>query len=165
MMLMKWMLGFAAAMITLPATAAEMYKWLDAEGKVHYSDQQPPADARKQETLRAAARTAARVPAPAGGSDAAPGTSPAPKTTAEQEMEFRKRRVEAAEAEAKKQKETQAAADKQRNCTQSKARVAALEKGGRITRLDAAGEQVFLNDAEIGQALTEARRTAESWCN
>ena len=30
-------------------TQAETYKWIDADGKVHYSDQPPPPDARKSE--------------------------------------------------------------------------------------------------------------------
>lgn len=163
---MKWTLGLAVLMLALPVHA-ELYKWVDADGKVHYSDRQPPAAAKKQETLRttAARPLVAPSPAPAGTPEAEKAPAAGPKTIAEQEMEFRKRRLEAAEAEAKKQKEAQAAADKQRNCTQSKARVAALQKGGRVTRLDAAGEQVFLDDAEIGQALVEARKTADSWCN
>lgn len=36
---------FAASM----AHAAELYRWVDADGKVHYTDQQPPASAKKVE--------------------------------------------------------------------------------------------------------------------
>jgi 23S rRNA pseudoU1915 N3-methylase RlmH len=79
-------------------------------------------------------------------------------------MEFRKRRVEAAEAEVKRQKEAQAAADKQRHCTNAKNNLAALERGGRVTRTDASGEQVFLSDAEMAAELPNARQTADSWC-
>ena len=40
-------LVFLAGMLALPA-AAEIYRWTDSTGKVHYSDK-PPADAKKQE--------------------------------------------------------------------------------------------------------------------
>jgi glutaredoxin len=32
-----------------PASAAKLYKWVDSNGKVHYTDQPPPADAKTQE--------------------------------------------------------------------------------------------------------------------
>lgn len=161
----RCILGFATLLAALPAMA-DLYKWVDADGKVHYSDQQPPASVKKHETVKAI-RPVAAVPSvpPAGSTDAVPGANNGPKSYVEQDMEFRKRRLEAAEAEAKKLKEAQAAAEKQRNCAQSKGRVASLEKGGRITRTDASGEQVFLDDAQIGQALAEARKIAASWCN
>ena len=79
-------------------------------------------------------------------------------------MEFRKRRVEAAEQEAKRQKDAQAAAEKQRNCSNARNNLAALERGGRITRTDTSGEQVFLSDAEIAAELPNARRVADTWC-
>ncbi|HZR01882.1 MAG TPA: DUF4124 domain-containing protein [Burkholderiales bacterium] len=164
---MKW-IGLAALVVALPV-GAEMYKWMDADGKVHYSDRQPPTHAKRQETIRVSPRPNPIPAAPTPGATGVEGEQGAaptgPKSVADQEMEFRKRRVEAAEAEAKRQKDAQAASDKQRNCEHAKARVAALEKGGRVTRLDASGEQVFLNDAEIGQALVEARKTADSWCS
>jgi hypothetical protein len=177
MWLIAGLLAFA-----LPSDAA-LYKWVDAEGNVHYSDQPPPAGAGEAKTMEApraprAGRTKSAPNADAGSGEAAgqagareaaapagqavkPGT---PKSIAEQEMEFRKRRLEAAEAEAKAQKDAQEAAEKKRSCEQAQRRVAAFERGGRITRYDASGEQVFLNDDEIGRELVDARRAADSWC-
>ena len=41
---------FLMVLISLATLAqAETYKWVDADGKVHYSDQPPPPDARKSE--------------------------------------------------------------------------------------------------------------------
>jgi len=159
-----WIAAAVSLAVALPVAAGQMYKWTDADGKVHYSDQQPPVNARKQETM-----TPSRSPAPIETAAPAgqPGEAPAatgPKTAAEQEMEFRKRRVEAAEAEAKRQKEAQAAADKQRNCTNARNNLAALERGGRVTRTDANGEQVFLSDAEMAAEVPNARRVADTWC-
>ncbi|MCW5622473.1 MAG: DUF4124 domain-containing protein [Burkholderiales bacterium] len=148
----------------LPVMGGQLYKWVDADGKVHYSDQPPPGNVRMQETLRPSGTPVRADAAP--GADGQPAAAPSTgaKTMAEQEMEFRKRRVEAAEAEAKRQKEEQAAAEKQRNCTQARNQLAALERGGRITRTDANGEQIFLNDAEIAAEIPNARQVADSWC-
>jgi hypothetical protein len=162
----------AALLLPLCAGAGQLYKWVDADGKVHYSDQPPPQGSAKQQksmpTPRAAAPSPASPPtdpaaAPAENKQAAAAPS-RPKTSAEQEMEFRKRRLEAAEAEAKRQQEAQAAKEKQDNCDKAKARVAMLQNGGRITRSAASGEQIYLDDAEIAQELIEARKTADSWC-
>src|SRR6185436_10657542 len=44
---------FLIVLISLaPLAQAETYKWVDADGKVHYSDQPPPPDARKSERKR-----------------------------------------------------------------------------------------------------------------
>jgi hypothetical protein len=151
----------AAAPLTVPA---QMYKWVDAEGTVHYSDQPPPAQGAKQQRTLPKPRAAAPATAPAGDGTQAAAAPNRPKTPAEQEMEFRKRRLEAAEAEAKRQQEAEAAKEKQRNCDQAKARVATLQQGGRITRSTPSGEQIYLEDAEIARELVDARKVADSWC-
>src|SRR5258708_14618405 len=38
-------------LVSMPA-AAQTYKWTDADGKVHYSDQPPPANAKEQGTVK-----------------------------------------------------------------------------------------------------------------
>ncbi len=147
----------------LPAAGGQLYKWTDANGQVHYSDRQPPSDARTQETLKASRSPVPITTEGAADQAGAPDAGRA-KTPAEQEMEFRKRRVEAAEQETKRQKDAQAAAEKQRNCSNARNNLAALERGGRITRTDTSGEQVFLSDAEIAAELPNARRVADTWC-
>ena len=153
-------LTLALCLLALPA-AAELYKWTDENGKVHYSDQPPPASVKKSETIKAPKPQVA-APAPT-----TPGAKPAtggPKTAAEQEMEFRKRRLETAEADAKAQKEAQAAADKKRTCDQATAQVTALERGGRVTKPGPNGEQNYLSDQEIAGELAEARKAQAAWC-
>ena len=41
-----------ACIVSAPA-GAETYKWVDAEGKIHYTDQPPPANAKELGTLNA----------------------------------------------------------------------------------------------------------------
>jgi hypothetical protein len=140
-----------------------MYKWVDADGKVHYSDQAPPEGATHQETVNVKARPAgaASAAAPQGDGKSSAGRA---KTPADQEMEFRKRRVAAAEADAKRQQDAEAAADKLKKCDQAKSRVTALQNGGRFTRYGPNGEQIYLNDDDIAKEVVEARKAADSWC-
>jgi glutaredoxin len=45
------LIAFAAALLLASGAvgAGQLYKWVDADGKVHYTDQRPPPDARKAE--------------------------------------------------------------------------------------------------------------------
>jgi hypothetical protein len=158
---MKRLLMLALLLAALPASAV-LYKWVDQDGKVHYSDQPPPDGVKKSGVMNAPAPSTPAAAAPSG--EAASAAPKGPKTAAEQEMEFRKRRLEAAEADAKRQQQAQATEEKKRNCAQATNRLAALETGGRITRYGPDGETVYLSDAEIAKELGEARKTADSWC-
>jgi len=157
---MKRLLTIALLVAALPASAA-MYKWVDKDGKIHYSDQPPPEGAKQSGVVNTPAPATPAAAPSAPGAGAPP---KGPKTAAEQEMEFRKRRLEAAEADAKRQQDAQAAEEKKRNCTQANSRLTALETGGRITKHGPDGETVYLSDAEIGKELVEARKIADSWC-
>lgn len=159
---MKWIATLAALALALPAFGG-MYKWVDADGTVHYSDEPAPPNVKQQKALSAPPKPA-RTPAPAAEAKAAAAPASAPKTAAEQEMEFRKRRVEAAEADAKRQQDAKAAVEKQRNCEQAKNRVVMLQTGGRITKSGPNGDQIYLGDKEIASELVDARKDADSWC-
>src|SRR5574340_50446 len=101
-------LGLALC-VALPA-AAQMYKWVDSDGKVKYSDTPPPSNV-KTERLRIPAH-APDAPAAAPKAGAQKDSAKAgPKSPAEQEQAFRKRQADAAKAEqAEAQKEAQAKA-------------------------------------------------------
>lgn len=159
------MIRYAPLVLCLLAApvCAELYKWTDESGKIHYTDQPPPSAAKKSETIKApkhAAPPPAAAPADASGKPPATG----PKSVTDQEMEFRKRRLQQAEGEAKAQKDAQAAEEKKRNCQRSQEQVLAFERGGRVSRYGPNGEQVFLNDQEIQTELVNARKAADSWC-
>jgi hypothetical protein len=158
---MKRILAVAVVCAIVPWAHAQLYKWVDESGKVHYSDQPPPSNVKSTKTIERPRAPA--VTAPSG--DAAQDAAKTPNTIADQEMEFRKRRVQAAEADAKRQQEAHAAAEKQRNCQQAKARVTSLERGGRISKQRSDGEQYFLEDGDIARELVEARKIADSWCS
>jgi hypothetical protein len=138
---------------------ADTYKWVDEKGNVTYSDQAPPLDAKQTETIKQSHSANPVAAAPS----AAPAAAKQ-KSIAEQEMDFKKRRVEAAEAEAKKEKEAVAAEEKRKNCEHARNQVKLLESGGRITKIGANGETIFLEDQEIPAELRSAKRNAEAAC-
>jgi len=145
-----------ALFLFIPPAWADLYKWTDENGKVHYSDQPPPGDVKQSESIK--------QPKSAAAQDAPANAAAKPKTAADLDMEFRKRRVEAAEAEAKAQKEAEAAEEKKRNCQRATAQVASLERGGRITRPGPNGEQTYMSDDEIAKEVVSAKKVADGWC-
>ncbi len=143
----------------LPASA-EMVKWVDEKGQVHYSDQPPSGKVKKVETLNI--RTApTSAPAEGGSGAAAPA---APRSAAEQAADFRKRRMEADEAAKKAEQDKQQAEVARQNCENARGSLRSLQEGARIFRYDEKGERVFLDDAARQQSIAEAQKAVSQWC-
>ena len=136
---------------------AETYKWTDADGKVHYSDQPPPANVKNEVTLKPPKQSApANKDTPAAKAKA--------KDYVGQEAEFRKRQVETAEREAAEKKKADEAAEKIKNCDQARAQLKNLQTGGRVTMTNAQGEREYMNDAQIAQETERSKKVVDSWC-
>ena len=149
-----------ALCVVLPASA-QMYKWVDSNGKVQYSDK-PPQSNIKTEKLRAPAR-AASTPA---ASEAKGGTpkdaaKAGPKTAAEQEQASASgswtqqgpgRETRRTHATGKR------TASAPRRPWQSAVRRAP-------TRIVEKGERAFLDDKQIAQETAKAQQEAAAACN
>jgi glutaredoxin len=61
---MKTLTAVALLLLSLPLWAGTMYRWVDAEGRVHYTDTPPPASARdvKEQKVRTPEADASRLP-------------------------------------------------------------------------------------------------------
>jgi hypothetical protein len=149
----------------LPASA-QMYKWVDSNGKVQYSDSPPPGNV-KTERLR-------NPPGPAGAGDTGDSegseqkkdaAKAGPKTSADLEFDFRKRRVDAAKAQAEADKKAADARAKEESCNRARAALSGLETGGRQVRFNDKGERVFLDDDQIAQEKARAANEAAKQCN
>jgi type IV secretory pathway VirB10-like protein len=163
----KW--RFLAVVIgagIVAAAGAQTYKWKDAEGKIHYSDQPPPANIKEPVTVQPRKGQAPAAPTEKGA--AAPKDKAAPpakpRTYVEEEAERKKRQVETAEREAAEKKKADDAAEKKRNCDLALAQVKSLQSGGRVTRNNAQGEREYLSDAQTAQEIERAKKSADSWC-
>lgn len=142
----------ALALIGLNAHAG-LNKWVDAEGKVHYSDT-PPPDAKTESVRNIAGKGQADSPA-----------SYSPKSVAEREAEWRKNKAEKDETAQKKSQQDEQAKVKQQNCENARQNVRTLEEGGRVVTYDANGEKSYMDDEARAKRLEEARKVIASNCN
>ena len=157
-----WLLMALIGGVWFAATpaAAQTYKWKDADGKIHYSDQPPPANAKEEATVKPRKPASAATAAPAATEN---GTAKA-KTYVEQEADFKRRQVEAAEREAEEKKKAAEAAEKKQNCDRARAQLRALQDGGRVTHVNNQGEREYMSDAQVAQAIESGKKTVDSWC-
>ena len=150
------------AWLATTSVVAQTYKWKDADGKIHYSDQPPPANAKEETTVKPRKSATAATAAPAAADKGAPKTKA--KTYVEQEADFKKRQVEAAKREDEEKKKAAEAAEKKQNCDRARAQLRSLQAGGRVTQTNAQGEREYMSDAQIAQAIEGGKKSVDSWC-
>ena len=135
----------AAATVCVPPAAAALYKWVDANGRVVYSDQPPTAPGIKAETLNAVAP---------------PANPNALKELAQKDADLRKRQAERVETAAKSDKERVARDRRADDCARLADSVKQLSWGQVIIyRANEKGEQVPMDDA--ARAKEKARLEAQ----
>jgi hypothetical protein len=145
---------FFSLLLTSTCAFAAITKWVDSDGRIHYSDQPPPPNT-QQKTLRSddnaqASRNASGVAAP--------------KTIAEQEAELKKAQLakkEAADKAAQKQAVTDA---QQANCTSARHNLATLQSGVRVAEVNEKGEPIYLDDNEREQRIAKAQNDVSTYC-
>jgi uncharacterized protein DUF4124 len=140
--------------LALPVSA-QLYKWVDADGRVHYTDQPPPADAKQDQKLNirktqpgAVAPTDAQTPA-------------APQSTAEKDLEFRKRKIDQEQAQAKA---AEAENESRERCASAQRRLYTYLDAGRIYSIDDNGERVYLDDDARQRDIEAARKDVARHC-
>lgn len=142
-----WILAAVLTALAGPV-GAQVYKWVDSQGNVQYSDRPPPGGAQKATTLKTPPPAAAVTPAPQ-------------KSITEQELEFRQRKAEEAEAAAKARKEVDMRAQ---NCTNARGNLSTYTDGGRVVRFNAQGEREYLSDDERAREIERWQREVNRWC-
>lgn len=148
-------LGFTSlALISTIAASADLHRWVDADGRIHYSDLSPSGQVTEQKTLPGSF---------------APRTSNAPTPTAkplaDRELEFRKRRIGAEEARLKEESDRSAVQQQEKNCELATNNLKNLQSGRRIARYDTEGERAFFDDDEKAQRVAETQKSVDEWCN
>ena len=117
-------------------SAAALYKWTDASGRVVYSDQPPQTDV-KTEQLRAA-------PPPANPNAA--------KELAQREAEFRKRQADASKSAEKAEKDRATSAERAEACANAKGQLKQLSESQlAIYRYNEKGERVVMDEDARGR--------------
>jgi hypothetical protein len=153
---MKKYFPFLLLLLALPVDAA-LNKWVDANGRVHYSDQPPPTV--KAKVLRGSAVSAASA------AELSPASAPAaPKTYAEKEAELKKAQKAKQEAESKAAEE-QARKDAQASaCASARQNLRTLQEGMRMVEIDANGERSFVTDAQRQQRIEQTQADVTKYC-
>ena len=150
---------FLLVLLVLSTTAqAQMYKWVDSSGKVHYTDQAPPANV-KQKKLDITTHSA-----PAATPSDKKKTPATAKSLADKEMDFNKRRKQADDAIAKQTKEVEEAKVAKENCERARSIQRSLEENLRITQTDEKGERVFLDGEARQKEMDRAKKGVADWC-
>ncbi|MBI4986807.1 MAG: DUF4124 domain-containing protein [Rhodocyclales bacterium] len=148
-MRMRFLVTLALSLCSLGA-AAQLYSWKDANGKIQYSDQPPPADAK----VRKVAPPAAQPTDPEG----------VRKKLAEQELTSRKKQKEAKENSAKAESAKAEAEERRSNCESAQGSLRAVESGQTRFTTDAQGNRVALDGAVREAELARARKAVADWC-
>jgi Domain of unknown function (DUF4124) len=139
-----------AACLVAPATLAEgeVYRWKDANGLWHYSDQpQPGAELVKKAGNRSSSANTSSS------SNSPPAPAPAPDNG-----------VPALSREVTQQVRQEAAAAKNEQCKKATEAYQSAITARRLYKEDEKGNRVFLSSAEIDAARLEARSTRDIAC-
>ncbi len=144
--LASWVALASALWIADTAVAAEVYKWVDEQGKVHYGDRPLPG----AQSVRL--------------KDVPEVTPIAGEREEKRErllqvfQEQRQEKREQAEAQ-KKQKE-----ERERNCNLAKDQLRNYERAGYIYDIDKKGNRVIYDEEKQAAAIQQARDAVKQWC-
>ena len=156
------LLGLA---IGMPVSGFAQWQWLDKDGRKVFSDQPPPLDTPARNILKqpgpkgksvaSEAATAAAASDAAASAPARPVASAPRVSGKDKELEDKKKLAEGAEAEKKRVAEEKFAKEKAETCERARRSKASFDSGVRISRMNAKGEQEFLDEAA---RATETKR-------
>lgn len=138
------------------AAAQNLYRWVDSNGNVQYSDQPPPGDAKDAKQLNR------NQPA----LDDNAQTSSDSDSYIEQEAEFRERQKSQNEQEKNARLEAEKVATIKKNCEIARNNLRTLTDptGGRARQVNSEGVLVWLSQEQVDKEKEQARKDIEKWC-
>jgi hypothetical protein len=141
--------ALCVVLAAMPA-AADVYRWVDEDGRVHFGDRPPPGSAE-------------RIAVP---------VAPAPDAGLKDRRLKRRRLLDAFEEERQLQEQAakEAAQEAERRgqyCRQAQDRLRGIEASRRVYELDENGNRAYRwwDDNEKEQAIAEARRAVRQYCD
>jgi hypothetical protein len=143
---MKRLITLVVACALAPMAAAQLYKYVDKDGKTVYTDQ-PPANADTKQIT-------APPPAPAGTS----------KSFLERDKELDKARKANREKAEKSDQSARKAQEDQERCNHARNAFQTYSDGGRIFKPTTTGERALMDEQEIEVAREKARRDMDEAC-
>ena len=136
------------ALVCTGAMADQVYRWVDKDGKVHYSQTPPPGAATGVESLQV--------------------NAPPPDPTGQQNVQVLQKQIadkdqQAADAAKAAQQDEQQKAQKKKQCDDLRTRLLTLQQSGRAATIDAKGNMTYLDDdarAKQEQAIQDQMKAA-----
>ncbi len=132
-------LALALVVATGGSAMAALYKWTDANGRIVYSDQPPPAGS-------PATAEVLKAPPP-------PSNPNAVKEMAAKEADFKKRQTDRADSASKAEKSKTDSEKRADSCAQLRGQSRLLTSGENVFRFNDKGERVFYDDAAKAKEL------------
>jgi hypothetical protein len=140
--------------LAAPLAAQQLYKWVDKDGKTHYSDT-PPAN-QEAKPISSGGLSASAAPAPAAATP--------PKTAVSRDKELEKGRQDSREAAKKSDDAAKLAAARDEQCQRLRQAYQQLVDGGRIHKYNDKGERVLMDDSDIERERGKARADMDDAC-
>ena len=134
-----------AAMLVSPLATAEIYRWVDPQGNVHFDARPRPG----AEQIEVRPQVVERDDA-------------SREREARTERFFDARRQEQQAAD---QTASEAHARREQECSQLRRELSRLSRGGRYFRADAKGDRVYYSDEEIGAAQRQLASRISQNCS
>jgi hypothetical protein len=141
-----------ALVLAAPVSAQQIYKWVDENGKTHYSESPPDKGKAKKVEPPASAPTSGVPPKSA-------------RSTSELELEFRQRQTARAEAARKEEaEEEKQRRDAKRECIRARNQLEELRQQVPLYTLNEKGERVYLTDKERKTDAEDAAARVAKYC-
>ena len=142
---MKRLIVLAVGLALAPWAGAQLYKYVDKDGKTVYTDQPPATSESKQLRVQTA-------------------PADAPKSAVQKDKDLQKSR-DARKDDAKKADDAEKEkARKDANCNVAKQQFQHYQDGGKIYKYNAAGERELMSDADIEAARVRSKRELDEAC-
>ena len=145
---MKRLIVIALACMLSQAAIAQLYKYVDKDGKVHYTDQPPSAVDPKEMKVQSAPT---------------PGAVPE-KSALDREKDAEKAKAKNKEDPKKAEQLAKEAAAKKERCASSTERYNQFAEGGRIMKTLPNGERAFMEDSEMEAERDKAKKIRDESC-
>lgn len=153
---MKTLLAIVLAVLCFSAAAEQLYRWVDAEGNVHYSDRPPPDSATESEEIV----VDAEIP-------------PERQAAAQRRLDEQQRQLEAGRSrrDERQQDSAQQAAQRQqqeaarqRLCAEARTNMTRLVEVGPVFRVNQSGEREYLDDSQRQAEIARYRQVVNQAC-
>ena len=135
--------------LALAASADQMYKWVDKDGHVHYSQTPPPSTSVQAQSVN--------ISAP----------PPDPVTVQNEQnlsQQIQDKNKQAQDAAQKQQQNAQQQAQQKKYCDSLRERLATLQVGGRTSTVDAKGNVSYLSDDQRNKQIQDVQDQINKDC-